>query len=117
VLEEFLGREEVAPRFHKGWVDLMIDVDRDTFGKDVNEELKRNRSGGLPWLVILDADGKELISSNAPPDGSNIGSPVSVEECRWFLEMLDKTRTHTTDEDHDVLKKELELHAAPRRRR
>ena len=37
MLEEFLGRDVTAPIYGKGWVDLMIDVDRDTSGKAVNE--------------------------------------------------------------------------------
>ena len=117
MLEEFLGREKVAPIYHKGWVDLMIDTQRDKGGQALNDKLKRNRSGGLPWLVILDTEGKELVTSNAKDGGGNIGSPVSKAECAWFLEMLSQTQSKTGEDELAVLASELEKHASKHRRR
>jgi hypothetical protein len=117
VLEEFLGREKVAPLFAKGWIDVMIDVDRDTNGKQVNERLKGKRNGGLPWMVILDGAGKELVSSNAEPDGGNIGGPVSVEECAWFGVMLQRSRGQKVSEaELAAILADLEVYAKPRRK-
>ncbi|MFO1077478.1 MAG: hypothetical protein U1E73_07105 [Planctomycetota bacterium] len=117
MLEEFLGREKVAPIYGKGWVDVMIDVDRDTDGKDVNERLKGDRSGGLPWMVILDADGKEIVTSNAEPDGANIGGPVQKEECAWFVRMLEKSRgDKVTAKELEAVAADLEEFAKPKRR-
>lgn len=117
MLEEFLGRERVAPIYNKGWVDVMVDVDRDTNGKALNERLKGKRRGGLPWSVILDADGKEVVSSNAEPKGGNIGGPVTVEECAWFVEMLQRSSgDKITAAELKVVADELEAYAAPRRR-
>ena len=116
MLEEFLGREKVAPLMAKGWVDLMIDTDRDTNGEEIMKRFKGDRSGGLPWLVILDSKGEERISSNAPPKGGNIGSPVSEAECAHFLVMLEQTRGAVTDEELATLKRELEAHAKKYRR-
>ena len=117
MLEEFLGQEVVAPIYNKGWVDVMVDVDRDTGGKALNERLKGKRSGGLPWSVILDADGKEIVSSNAEPKGGNIGGPVSVEECAWFVEMLKRScGEKITAGELKVVAKQLDDYAKPRRR-
>jgi len=117
VLEEFLGREQVAPLFAKGWIDVMIDVDRDSNGKQVNERLQGKRNGGLPWMVILDGDGKELVSSNAEPKGGNIGGPVTVEECAWFGVMLQRSRGQRVSEaEIATIVAELEAYAKPRRR-
>lgn len=117
MLEEFLGREKTAPVFQKGWVDLMIDVDRDTHGKEINERLKGKRSGGLPWMVILDGEGKEIVSSNAEPKGGNIGGPVSPEECAWFGTMLERSRGSKVGEaELQVLLADLEEYAKPKRR-
>lgn len=116
MLEEFLERQQVAPVFGKGWIDVMIDVDRDTHGKELNERLKGQRSGGLPWMVIVDGDGKEIISSNGPPDGGNIGAPVTEAECAHFKTMLERSRKHVSDGDLQLLLQELELHAKPKRR-
>lgn len=118
MLEEFLGRDVVAPIYNKGWVDVMVDVDRDTGGKALNDRLKGKRSGGLPWSVILDADGKEIVSSNAEPKGGNIGGPVSPEECAWLVEMLKRSSGEMiTEAELKVVATELEAYSKPRRRR
>lgn len=117
MLEEFLGREKTAPIYSKGWVDVMIDVDRDTNGKAVNERLKGTRKGGLPWMVILDGDGKEIVSSNAEPDGGNIGGPVTEPECAWFVEMLRRSAgKKVTAEELEIVRKDLEEFAVPKRK-
>jgi hypothetical protein len=118
VLEEFLGREKTAPVFAKGWVDVMIDVDRDSHGKEINERLKGNRKGGLPWMVILDADGKEIASSNAEPKGDNIGAPIEVDESEWFGVMLEKSRGDKVSKTElESLMADLETYAKPKRRK
>src|SRR5690606_22411380 len=60
-LEEFLARPKVAERMAKDYVDLIIDTDRRTHGQQIYDKLKAGRSGGLPWLIMLDGDGKELV--------------------------------------------------------
>ena len=118
MLEEFLGREKAAPLFAKGWVDVMIDVDRDTNGKEINERIKGKRNGGLPWMVILDGDGKELATSNAQPKGDNIGAPVEPDECAWFGVMLETSRgDKVSQEDLDALLADLDEFAKPKRRK
>jgi hypothetical protein len=107
----------VAPIYNKGWVDVMVDVDRDTGGKALNERLKGKRSGGLPWSVILDEGGKEIVSSNAEPKGGNIGGPVTPEECAWLVEMLRRSSGEkVTEAELKVVAAELEAYSKPRRR-
>jgi hypothetical protein len=107
----------VAPIYNKGWVDVMVDVDRDTGGKALNERLKGKRSGGLPWSVILDEGGKEIVSSNAELNGVNIGGPVTLEECAWFVEMLRRSSGEkVTEAELKVVAAELEAYGKPRRR-
>jgi hypothetical protein len=114
VLEEFLGRPKVAPLIAKDWIDLTLDTDRMTHGKEVYERLKKGRSGGLPWLVVLDPECVELITGVGP--NGNIGAPVTPEECAHFMQMLRLTRIRLTDEELETIEAELEEHAAPRRR-
>ena len=121
MLEEFLGREVTAPIFAKGWVDVMIDVDRDRHGKEINERFKGKRSGGLPWTIILDANGNELVAANAETDdehdGHNIGGPVAEWECAWFIEMLRRTAGDRVSADELArIAADLEIYARPRRR-
>lgn len=117
MLEEFLGRDVTAPIYQKGWVDVMVDVDRDTNGKELNERLKGRRSGGLPWMVILDADGKEIVSSNENGTGANIGGPRTESECAWFVEMLRRSKgDKVSDAELTALAADLEAYAAPNRK-
>jgi hypothetical protein len=115
VLEEFLGRPEVASRMQKDFVELCIDTDRMTNGQAIYEKLKNGRAGGLPWLLVLDADGKELITGVGPQ--GNIGAPVTVEECEHFVTMVRTTRQRMSDEDVAKIAAELEEHAKPKRRK
>jgi hypothetical protein len=117
VLEEFLGRPKVAAAMATDWVICTVDVDRMTHGKEINERLMHGRSGGLPWLVILDAGGKELISSNDPKHGGgNIGAPAQPDEIDHFLVMLRTTKQHATDADLTVIEQELREFAKPYQR-
>jgi hypothetical protein len=115
VLEEFLERPAVAQRMQQDWLVLAIDTDRMEHGKRELERIKGSRDGGLPWLVMLDGDGKERISGVGPK--GNIGAPVQPEECEHFLAMLRATKHRATDDDLAVIARELEAHAGPKRRR
>lgn len=64
-------------------------------GDKVLEELKGDRDGGMPWMVILDGEGNELITSNGP-DG-NVGCPVEPNEIKHFVDMIRKS-SDATDE-------------------
>jgi hypothetical protein len=115
VLEEFLGRPKVSAEMAKDWVICVIDVDRMTHGKEINERLKQTRKGGLPWLAILDGGGKELISSNDPKnEGANTGAPMEPSEIDHFLVMLKTTRQH--DADLAAIEAELRTFAKPYQR-
>ncbi|MEM7305939.1 MAG: hypothetical protein AAF682_04680 [Planctomycetota bacterium] len=90
---------------------LELDVDRMKNGKTVGQLLTKGERKGYPWSVILDPEGEQLITSDAP-DG-NIGCPVMPKEAEHFLAMLDKTRQRLTDEELDALSKEHDAFAAP----
>lgn len=64
-------------------------------GDKVLEELKGDRDGGMPWMVILDGEGNELITSTGP-DG-NVGCPVEPNEIKHFVDMIRKS-SDATDE-------------------
>lgn len=84
-------------------------------GKALGDLLQRGRAGGLPWLVILDASAKELISSNAlegDKKGNNIGSPANDWEVAHFMDMIRKTKQHMSDDEAADLEKDLNIHAA-----
>ena len=114
MLEEFLGRAKVAERMQKDYAELTIDTDRMTHGQAIFDRLKQKRSGGLPWLIVLDGDGKELVTGVGP--AGNIGAPVEIVECAHFLDMLKQTRQRLTDGDLAVIAEDLEVFAKPKRR-
>lgn len=124
MLEEFLGRPKVAPLLAKDYVDVMIDTERMTGGEALMDRLKGDREGGLPWSIVLDADGKELITSNKivrDADGNetlggNIGAPVQPDEIDHYLVMLARTKQHLTEVDVATIAADLREYAKPYQR-
>lgn len=55
---------------------------------------------GLPWITILDGEGKELTNSTGPE--GNIGCPVKLEEQAYFVTMIERTVQHS---DSDSIRK------------
>ncbi len=98
----------------RDYVTIKIDVERNTSGDAVAKRLRGERRGGIPWMVILDADGKELVSSDAP--SGNIGCPVQPEEVAWFAEMLRRSTTRLDDDDVAGIQAELEAYGKTLRR-
>jgi len=88
----------------------MIDQDRMKDGKQLAEELRKGRRGGIPWMVILDGDGREVITSDGPK--GNCGCPAQPHEIDHFLTMVDKTRRHMSDADRAVLEHDLRAYGA-----
>lgn len=62
---------------------------------------------GLPFYVFLDSTGTKIADSNAMPDGSNIGFPVTDTEIAQFMDLLDRTAPRVTPEQRDVILAEL----------
>ena len=75
---------------------------------EIVKALRGEAEGGLPWLAILDADGKVLATSNKPDDGSNIGYPSEPDSIEHFLHMLKITAQRITADDLSGLKSALE---------
>jgi hypothetical protein len=98
----------------RDYVTIKIDVERNASGDAVAKRLRGERRGGIPWMVILDADGKELVSSDAP--SGNIGCPVQPEEVAWFAEMLRRSTSRLDDDDVAGIQAELEAYAKTLRR-
>ena len=65
-------------------------------------------NAGLPFYVFLDTTGRKLADSNAMPDGTNIGYPVSPVEIERFVGLLDRTAPHLTSAGRSALLAYLE---------
>ena len=95
----------------KDYIDLAVDVDRMTGGKELAMKIRETDPGGIPWMAILDGEGNKLVTSDAPKTG-NIGCPMQPEERAYFLLMIEKTRQHMTADDVKTIRKAIDTYAA-----
>lgn len=95
-LDEYLARPEIAKVFDSAYVTVKVDVDRFTGGKALNEKHGGDKAG-LPFFVILDADGKKIGDSFAKPS-TNVGFPAAPEEIAHFIRTVRKTAPKLSDE-------------------
>ena len=51
---------------------------------------------GLPFYVFLDGQGAKIATSNAMPDGGNIGFPATADEVAAFAGLIDQTAPRLT---------------------
>ena len=96
-----MALENVAPVLAKDFVALKIDEDRMAGGMDMLNRYSK-KSGGIPWFVFLDGDGKVLINSD-DPDSGNIGYPGGDVEEPHFRRMLQKVVTRITPAEIEAL--------------
>ena len=93
----------------KDYVLLSLDS-RNKRGTEVIGKLRAGHDdGGIPWLVVLDAEGKEMVTSDGPK--GNIGCPVQPEEIAWFRTMLDRTKKRLTTAELDSIQQANEAFA------
>ena len=96
-LEGWMARPEIAAILGRDFVDVKIDTDRMVGGADVLQRHRGSARGGIPWFVLLDAEGTAIITSDGP-DG-NVGFPVRPEEIAHFEAMLRKSAKNLSDDD------------------
>jgi thioredoxin-related protein len=104
-LDAFLARPEMAAILGKDYVDVKIDVDRMTGGKDLDAKFRKAGAGGIPWFAFLDAQGKVLATSDGP--AGNIGYPAKPEEIDHFISMIRKTAHRIEPAQIDTIRKTL----------
>jgi hypothetical protein len=89
----------------KDYVVLKLDA-RMPHANEVIGGLRPSLEGGIPWMVILAADGKPLVTSDSA-DG-NIGYPDTKEAKSHFANMLRATALRLTEADVATLLAGLE---------
>lgn len=70
-------------------------------------------TAGLPFYVFLGDTGRKVADSNAMPDGTNIGFPVTPEEVRAFLALIARSARMLSEAERDMLDRYLTRAAAP----
>ncbi len=104
MLDQFFDQN--ASLFASDFVNLQIDQERMTNGVPLIKRLRPEESWGFPWYAILDAEGRPLVTSDAP-GSDNIGYPLDPREIGYFMEMLHKTIQRTTPEQLALIEKKL----------
>ena len=56
----------------------------------------------MPWMVILDGDGKELITSVGPE--GNVGCPVQPAEVDYFVTMIESSSSSNEQRLEEIRK-------------
>lgn len=85
------------PIFSKSYEIIMLDTSRMTHGSDVASELRKGKRGGIPWSVITDGEGAQLMTSDGPK--GNIGCPVQPHEVAHFVQMIQATARHLSEDE------------------
>jgi hypothetical protein len=111
VLAQFLKSR--SQLFEDDYVIAMVDPYDMEMGRAVEHGLRKGRDDGDPWMVILDADGRELISSDGP--NGNIGYPSRPEEISHFVNMIEKTGKRMSAQQIGAVRKALEGNSARRK--
>ena len=115
LLEQFIERDDISEILAKHFIDVKIDVDRMTDGKELDKRF-RDDSKGIPWIAILDGGGKVSVTSTAP-GAENIGFPVESSEIGHFMDMLRSSAKRMTPQEASVIQKALEENAADFKKR
>jgi thiol-disulfide isomerase/thioredoxin len=108
-LEDWAAQPEIAALLAKDFVDVKVDNDRMTGGKEMFEAQRAAagvKDGGIPWFVFLAADGT-LVAHSTGPKG-NAGFPYEPDEVAHFVAMLRAARKRLTDDDIAFLRRSLD---------
>jgi hypothetical protein len=97
--------------FAEDIIAVNIDTVEMEKGADVAMRL-RGEDGGIPWSVILDADGNTLITSDGPE--GNIGYPMNEAEIDYFMGMLRVARPGMNVDKGVAIREVLERYAETR---
>ena len=90
--------------FEPDYVLLKIDIERMANGKAVASQLGASLRS-VPWIAIVDAEGKPLITSDGP--GGNIGIPENPKGIAYFLKMIGDTSSRITEEQFEGIGSDL----------
>jgi hypothetical protein len=97
------NRQILDPHF----VFVRMDSSRAKRGDEVMRTYHRTKGQGIPWIVILDADGVALGDSDGK-DGKNFGFPSAPTEIDRFIRLVGETAPRLTAADLEQLRSDLQ---------
>lgn len=92
---------EIEPVLAKDFVPVKIDMDR-MIGADAIQDRYITKPSGIPWIVILDAEGN-LLADSFNEEGRNIGSPWNDWEVEYFGVMMREVARNLTEDDIQLM--------------
>lgn len=101
-MENWMAQPEVKTILAKQFVDVKIDTDRNTGGKEIFAKYCGTDKMGIPWFVFLDEANKPLADSMSGEKG-NVGFPSADEEIAHFETMLKKAAPKLSEGDVKAL--------------
>lgn len=104
LLSRYLDRNKEILGRH--FVFLQIDSLRLDNGDKVMKPFHRTANQGIPWVVILDADGNSLGDSEGP-DGKNFGFPSAPDGIDRFMQLLATTAPGLAADQLQLLRNDL----------
>jgi len=96
-LEGWMAKPDIAALLGKEFVDVKIDTERTAGGQAMLDSMSGGKSGGIPWFLLVDETGKEIINSSGPK--GNMGFPSESAEVDHFEVMLKKAAKNLTTEE------------------
>lgn len=107
MLEEFLGKEEVAQLMGQDFVDLSIDQEKLPDGMAFADEIRKGKKGGIPWFAFVDPNSGDILATADGANG-NVGCPMTPGERGHFMACLRKARVRLTEDQ--LQKIDMALH-------
>lgn len=104
-LESWLERDNVGPTLARDYLILKIDIDRTRGGRELMGRFTGGEQPGIPWYVIVDAEGRPLAESNVTRGNAttNVGFPAEPHEIAHFEQMLRQTARSLTPEQIETV--------------
>ena len=109
-MDDFLTRDDVAPRMAKDFEVAKVDIDRFVGGQALLKKYNKGPRPTIPWCIILDSKGQPQVDSEGAE--GNIGFPVTDPEIEHFMGMLKKPATRMTPDDLEGIEAALRDEAA-----
>jgi thiol-disulfide isomerase/thioredoxin len=125
MFEHFLADPTIQPIVSKSFIIASLESgerqgDPNHSNSPGGEDLKASLGGkdaGFPYIIMLTAAGKPIVSSMRPvsgrAEGENVGYPAVPVEIDWFMTMLDKSAPQLNDQDKATIRAWLTAHAHP----
>ncbi len=104
-MSRFLDRHQAILK--QDFIIVKFWRDHDARSDAVIQRIRAGKPGGIPWVAILDSNGKVLTTGNDAA-GKNLGFPNKPEGIASFMEMISSTSRRITPKQLVQLEESLQ---------